>query len=47
MKGMAKTTNALTGKKACPEIQKDEHSFFKKKVRLNVVEKKVHTFQLD
>ena len=32
----------MTGKKACPDVKKDEYTFFRKKVRLNVVEKKVH-----
>lgn len=34
--------------KGCNDLVKtSEYSFFKKKVRLNVVEKKVHTFKLD
>ena len=37
----------LVGKKAVPNVKQDEYTFFKKKVRLNVVEKKVHRFQLD
>ena len=47
LKGVTKTTSQLAGKKACPEVQKNEYAFFQKKVRLNTVEKKVHTFQLD
>ena len=46
LKGVAKT-GGVVGKQACPDVQKAEYGFFKKKVRLNVVEKKVHTFQLD
>lgn len=30
-----------------PCVKKSEYTFFKKKVRLNVVEKKVHKFDLD
>ena len=40
LKGIEKTGGAAP-------IKKDEYAFFKKKVRLNVVEKKIHTFQLD
>ena len=37
----------LQGKSAVPNVKNDEQAFFKKKVRLNTVEKKVHQFQLD
>lgn len=49
LKGVQKNSNMkhLVGKKAVPVVKKDEYTFFKKKVRLNVVEKKVHKFQLD
>lgn len=30
-----------------PNVKQSEYTFFKKKVRLNVVEKKVHKFDLD
>ncbi len=30
-----------------PVVKASEYNFFKKKVRLNVVEKKVHNFDLD
>ena len=32
----------LQGKSAVPNVKNDEYAFFKKKVRLNTVEKKVH-----
>jgi len=33
--------------KSTPLVKKSEYTFFKKRVRLNVVEKKVHKYQLD
>ena len=42
VKSIAKQTGTNT-----TAVNKSEYTFFKKKVRLNVVEKKVHKFDLD
>ena len=43
-RGYLKTQMKVQGK---PLVKQSEYTFFKKRVRLNVVEKKVHEFKLD